>query len=68
MSNKMPFVSLQVLALSDIFTERQQFMWMLDALMEVYRTHPTEDELVTQYLVVGICKAAAIVGVVRHIT
>ena len=58
----------QVVALSDLFTERHQFEWMLDALLEVNRTHPTEDELVNNYLVVGICKAAAIVGLVSSIT
>ena len=55
---------MQVVSLSDIFTEKQQFEWMLRVLMEVYRTHPTEDDLVTQYLLVGIAKAVAVVGMV----
>ena len=53
-----------MLVLSDLFTERQQYEWMLDTLFDVYRTHPQEDELVTQYIVVGVCKAAAITGMV----
>ena len=35
---------------------------MLDVLLEVQRVHPVEDELAGQYLVVAVCKAAAIVG------
>ena len=35
---------------------------MLDTLLEVHRSHPVEDELAGQYLVVAVCKAAAIVG------
>ncbi len=53
-----------MLALSDLFTERQQFDWMLDNFLEVQRFHPAEDDLIGQYLVVGICKAVAVVGVV----
>ncbi|XP_013398873.1 huntingtin [Lingula anatina] len=52
-----------VVAISDLFTERQQFEWMLDTLMDVFKCHPQEDEVTVQYLVVGICKAAAITGV-----
>lgn len=55
---------LQVVCLSDIFTEKQQFEWMLRVLMEVHRSHPAEDDLVTHYLLVGIAKAVAVVGMV----
>jgi Flp pilus assembly protein TadB len=37
---------------------------MFDNLLEVQRMHPGEDELLNQYLIVGLCKAAAIVGMV----
>ena len=57
-------VVLQVVALSDLFTERQQFEWMFDTLLEVQRVHPSDDELVQQYLITGICKAAAVIGLV----
>lgn len=53
---------LQVLYLSDLFTEPAQLEWLLARLLDVQRTHPAEDELVAQYLVVGVCKAAAVLG------
>ena len=37
---------------------------MLDTMFEVYKAHPGEDEIALQYLNVGVCKAAAVVGVV----
>ncbi|CAH1783183.1 unnamed protein product [Owenia fusiformis] len=52
-----------IITLSDIFTEKQQYDWMLDTLLEVQRSHPVEDELVNQYLVLGLCKAAAVTSV-----
>uniref|UniRef100_T1IW53 Huntingtin n=1 Tax=Strigamia maritima TaxID=126957 RepID=T1IW53_STRMM len=55
-------VTRSMVQLSDLFTERAQFEWMLDILMDLYRTHPPEDELLTSYLVLGISKAAAVVG------
>ncbi|XP_071090376.1 huntingtin-like isoform X1 [Haliotis cracherodii] len=51
-----------IVCLSDLFMEREQFELMLDTLLDVHKTHPSEDELVTQYLNVGICKAVAVVG------
>ena len=50
--------------LSDLFTERPQFDWMLKVLLELLHSRPLEDELVSQYLVIGICKASAVLGVV----
>ena len=50
--------------LSDLFIEKSQYEWMLETLLDVYRTHPVEDELVVQYIIVGVCKAAAITGMV----
>ena len=46
-----------------MFTEKAQYDWMLETLLEVQRCHPADDELVTQYLVFGICKAAAVTTV-----
>ncbi|KAK2140534.1 hypothetical protein NP493_5718g00007 [Ridgeia piscesae] len=54
-----------VVMLSDLFTERPQFEWMFKILLELLHSHPLEDELISQYLVIGVCKAAAILGVVR---
>jgi len=50
--------------LSDVFTDKAQFEWMLSMFLNIHRSHPAEDELTMQYLVVGICKAAAVVGLV----
>jgi len=50
--------------LSDVFTDKSQFEWMLSTFLNIYRSHPAEDELTMQYLVVGICKSAAVVGLV----
>ncbi|KAH3787333.1 hypothetical protein DPMN_165455 [Dreissena polymorpha] len=54
-----------VVCLSDLFAEREQFDWLLDTLMEVYKVHPTEDELSMQYLVVAVSKAAAVVAMLK---
>ncbi|XP_063237175.1 huntingtin isoform X2 [Bacillus rossius redtenbacheri] len=51
-----------VLSISDLFTERAQFQWMLDTCLELSRSHPPEDEILHQYLVLGACKAAAVLG------
>ncbi|GAB6024871.1 hypothetical protein CHUAL_009985 [Chamberlinius hualienensis] len=51
-----------VVMLSDIFTEKSQFEWMLDTLLDLYHTHPAEDEILIQYLGLGICKAVAVLG------
>ena len=53
------------MSLSDCFSSRQHYEWMLSTLLEVYRAHPHEDELVLQYLIVGVCKAASVTGIVR---
>lgn len=44
--------------------EKAQFEWMLDTFLEVQRIHPAEDEIIAQYLTFGICKAAAVLGIV----
>lgn len=36
--------------------------------MELQKSHPAEDEIVNQYLVPALCKAAAVLGMVRHTT
>ncbi|KAK3095770.1 hypothetical protein FSP39_018831 [Pinctada imbricata] len=51
-----------IVSLSDLFVEKDQYEWMLDILMEMHKSHPGEDELIMQYLDVGICKAASVVG------
>ncbi|XP_070782771.1 huntingtin [Enoplosus armatus] len=51
-----------LLAVSDLFTERNQFEMMFSTLMELQKLHPPEDEILNQYLVPAICKAAAVLG------
>uniref|UniRef100_A0A8C7E5I2 Huntingtin n=1 Tax=Naja naja TaxID=35670 RepID=A0A8C7E5I2_NAJNA len=51
-----------LLAVSDLFTERNQFEMMYTTLTELRKVHPSEDEILLQYLVPAICKAAAVLG------
>ncbi|XP_040191278.1 huntingtin isoform X2 [Rana temporaria] len=56
-----------LLAVSDLFTERNQFEMMYTALTELHKQHPSEDEILIQYLVPAICKAAAVLGMDKSI-
>ncbi|CAI9613973.1 unnamed protein product, partial [Staurois parvus] len=56
-----------LLAVSDLFTERNQFEMMYTALTELQKQHPSEDEILIQYLVPAICKAAAVLGMDKTI-
>ncbi|GFT39474.1 huntingtin [Nephila pilipes] len=60
-------VTKSVVALSDIFMEKTQFEWMLDTFLEVQIIHPAEDEVIAQYLIFGICKAVAVLGIEQDI-
>ena len=51
-----------MLALSDLFCEHSQFRWMFDHFNEIQKTHPVEDEMLTNLLRIGICKAIAVLG------
>ncbi|XP_030848870.1 huntingtin [Strongylocentrotus purpuratus] len=57
-----------VLLISDVFTERSQFEWMYETLLELNKIHPVEDELVTQYVIPGICKAASVLGMDKDVS
>ncbi|XP_063313793.1 huntingtin [Pelobates fuscus] len=64
---KMPVILISevvrsLLAVSDLFTERNQFEMMYTSLTELQKHHPAEDEILNQYLVPAICKAAAVLG------
>ncbi|XP_043918860.1 huntingtin isoform X2 [Protopterus annectens] len=56
-----------LLAVSDLFTERNQFDTMYSTLTELQKLHPPEDEILNQYLVPAICKAAAVLGMDKAI-
>ncbi|XP_058693316.1 huntingtin isoform X3 [Poecile atricapillus] len=51
-----------LLAVSDLFTERNQFEMMYSTLTELRKVHPSEDEILVQYLIPATCKAAAVLG------
>ena len=51
-----------MLALSDLFTETSQFQWMFDHFSEIQKTHPVEDEILTNLLRIGLCKCICICG------
>ncbi|XP_075211811.1 huntingtin isoform X2 [Lycorma delicatula] len=48
------------LCVSDLFFERSHFSWMLDTCLELSHSHPQEDEIMHQYLVLAVCKAASV--------
>ncbi|XP_066154208.1 huntingtin [Euwallacea fornicatus] len=49
-----------ILYISDLFTHKAQFGWMLDTFLNLSKTHSIDDELLHQYLIVGICKAVGV--------
>nr|AAA90987.1 Huntington gene [Rattus norvegicus] len=51
-----------LLVVSDLFTDVPQFEMMYLTLTELRRVHPSEDEILIQYLVPATCKAAAVLG------
>ncbi|XP_076265784.1 huntingtin isoform X2 [Rhynchophorus ferrugineus] len=50
------------LFISDLFTDKSQFDWMLVMFLELAKTHAVEDELIHQYLLVGICKCVGVLS------
>ncbi|XP_031845695.1 huntingtin isoform X2 [Nomia melanderi] len=49
-----------ILAISELFVERGQYQWMLDTCVEIFKVHPMENVILHQYLIVCVCKAAAV--------
>ncbi|KAK4875471.1 hypothetical protein RN001_011893 [Aquatica leii] len=49
-----------ILVISDLFTDRFQFAWMLDISLDLFKMHTIEDEIIQHYLIISICKAAAV--------
>ncbi|XP_041123293.1 huntingtin isoform X1 [Polyodon spathula] len=56
-----------LLAVSDLFTERNQYEMMYSTLTELQKVHPAEDEILNQYLIPAICKAASVLGMDKAI-
>lgn len=56
-------IAKSIVLLSDLFLERAQFEWMLDTFYEWHNTAQAyENEMICQYLIVGICKSSAVLG------
>ena len=51
-----------IIMVSDIFTQSNQFNWMLSTLSELQKVHPGEDEIMSSNLCLGLCKAVAVLG------
>lgn len=65
-SNQLPpplvtSIILSILSLSDMFTDYEQFLWMFEAFMHMFKVaERNEDEIQMQYLIIGLCKSATI--------
>ncbi|XP_067936803.1 huntingtin-like [Watersipora subatra] len=46
--------------LSDLFHEKSQYEWMYSTFWALSNHHSGEDELMNQYMLLGLCKAAAL--------
>ncbi|KAL3269436.1 hypothetical protein HHI36_008506 [Cryptolaemus montrouzieri] len=51
-----------ILTLSDLFNDKIQFNWMMDLFLDLLKVHAVEDELLHQYLIIGVCKSAAVLN------
>lgn len=49
-----------IVIISDIFTDKFQLSWMLEVFLELSKVHTVEDELLHQYLIIGISKTTAV--------
>lgn len=50
-----------MLALSDMFTDYEQFDWLFETFVQMFRlAERNEDEIQMQYLIIGLCKATAV--------
>jgi len=46
--------------MSDLFTERDHYMWMLNVCLELSLSHHHEDLLLHQYVIIAAAKALAV--------
>ncbi|TRY87598.1 hypothetical protein DNTS_005987 [Danionella cerebrum] len=56
-----------VVLISEVVRSRNQFDMMFSTLTELQKVHPPEDEILNQYLVPAVCKAAAVLGMDKAI-
>lgn len=46
--------------MSDLFTEREHYIWMLNVCLDLSQSHHHEDLLLHQYIIIAAAKAMAI--------
>lgn len=46
--------------MSDLFTEREHYIWMLNICLDLSQSHHHEDLLLHQYIIIAAAKAMAI--------
>ena len=51
-----------IIMVSDIFTQSNQFNWMLSTLSELQKVHPGEDEVMSSLLCLGLSKVVSVLG------
>lgn len=49
-----------LLVMSDLFTERDHYLWMLNVCLDLSQSHSHEDLLLHQYVIITAAKAMAI--------
>jgi len=50
-----------IIALSDIFTDYEEFHWLFETFVQMLKVaERNEDEIQMQYLIIGLCKSAAV--------
>ncbi|ESO07434.1 hypothetical protein HELRODRAFT_170769 [Helobdella robusta] len=50
-----------LLLLSDVFVSASQYELMLMSMIDIYKSHPQEDELLLSYVVLAICKVQRVI-------
>lgn len=49
-----------IVIISDLFRDHAHFQWMLGASLLFHKMHLVEDDILSQYLIVAVCKSAAV--------
>jgi len=49
-----------LLVVSDLFTEREHYTWMLNVCLDLSQSHHHEDLLLHQYVIIAAAKSMAI--------
>lgn len=49
-----------LLVMSDLFTEREHYTWMLNVCLDLSQSHHHEDLLLHQYVIIAAAKSMAI--------